>query len=457
MANPGISPGLSNAIDNVLTQTSITEFTLDVQITNTDDASYTYVPDWIDALYIAQSFGEKIADDLHIQLSLSPPDYMKLFNNSKSLQCAIRLVYYDSQRSQRIFSTPPIARIYKAFLQDPQDLSKKYTTGALMPTQSMPLTEQHVGARIHATLHLIESSVYTLRQQKFHGIYSKVKIGDVIAHILQSFSITQFYMVPPDNIMVYDHIVIPPAEGFDTIFDLLQYQYGVYMKGIDWYYTGGILYIYPAYENTPAISYTANIYNAPSGNYAGMHSYHYNNPLGNTLSIVSTTKVETQDISRPAAENSGNAFSFLRASSIIDNYVTTNANGTFINNNNALTVSTVTDRTMSKNANNPKHTKTTDNIFEQSSRLAKMDAVLIGCGWKNAVPYLLYPGHSLKYQFDRNSVFTTQQGCLERVIYSFTRQRQLSHGFVFGGDATLRFRAISDVTNTPQSTGLSSS
>lgn len=452
--NLNVSAALGNAINAVLSSNSITEFTLDIQITNTDDSTYNFVPDWIDKLTITQNFAEKFGDIVMLDFQSSPTDYMKLFNNSKSLQVALRIVYYDSQNSQRVFTPPPIARVYKAMLVNPQDLSKKYTTGSLMPTAAMPQTEQHVSARIPTTLHLIETTVYTLRQQKVHGIYQSAKSADVMAHIIQSFSIKQLYMVPPDNLMVWDHIVIPPALGIDEIFDYLQYHHGVYMKGIDWYYTNNMMYIYPAYENNPVIQYKANIYNAPDGSYAGMHSYHNSIPASNQLGIVSTSKVKTKDISRPAAENVGTNFSFVRASSIIDKFSTTTAKGTFINNNNSLTVGSTTDRTISNNANNPQYTKVTDNIFEESSKLAKWDAVRLECDWINAVPFLLYPGHNITYSFDKNSVFTSQQGILEGVVYTFNRKRQLGNGYVYGGNATLTFRADSDVTNTPQTTSL---
>ena len=136
----------------------------------------------------------------------------------------------------------------------------------------------------------------------------------------------------------------------------------------------------------------------------------------------------------------------MRSSTLLDKSITTNNQGSFINNNNSLTVGTKTDRTISNAANNPRYTKTTDNIFEESSKLAKWQAVLLEIGWNNAVPFLLYPGHNIRYNFDKNSVFTTQQGILERVIYTFKRQRQLSHGYIYGGSALLNIRADSDVT-----------
>jgi len=180
-ANLNVSAALAGAIDAVLAPKTITEFTVDCSITSLNDASYNFTPDWIDHLTITQSFAENFGDIVMLQFACKPADYMTLFNNSQGLQVALRFVYYDSQLAQRVFTPPPVARVYKAVLLDPQDLSKKYTTGSLMPTATMPQTEQHVSTRIPATLHLIESTVYTLRQQQIHGIYKTAKAADVMS------------------------------------------------------------------------------------------------------------------------------------------------------------------------------------------------------------------------------------------------------------------------------------
>lgn len=450
MSNLNVSAGMAQAIQTVLQQESITEFTVDLQITNLNDSTYSFTPSWLDQLIITQDYANNFADDVELTFTAGPDDYMELFNNSMGLQVSMRIVFVNSQTAQRVFTPPPIARTYKAMLKDPQDLSKKYTTGALKPTARMPLTEQHVSTRIPVKLHLIESAAYTLRQQQFHSTYKNNTVAQVIAHITKSFSINQLYMVAPDNTMAWSHITVPPSQNIDVVFDYLQFTYGVYMKGIDWYYTNNMLYLYPAYENNPVIKYTADIYNAPDGDYGGMLSYHILNTASNNIGIVSTSKVKTTDISRPSAENAGTGASFMRASSVIDRYSTTNAQGTFINTNNSLTVGSPTDRTISAQANNPKYSKTTDNIFLESSKIAKWNAVLLECDWKSAIPFQIYPGHNTKYHFDKDGTFTFQQGIMEKIVYTFERKRKTAVGNVYAGNATINLRANSDVTNAAQ-------
>ncbi len=451
MGDLNVSAALGAAIQTVLSGNSTTEFTIDLQFTNTNNNSFGQTPLWVDSMTITQDFANNYCDSLTLSLTASPTDYQALFSNSKELMVSVRLVLIDSQTAQPVFNPAPTVRTYRALLKNPQDLSKKYTTGSLTPTPNMPLTEQHIGTRIPVALSLMEADAYTLRQQQYNGMFTGNTINEVIHHITKSYNVKQLYLVPPDNTMKWDHIVIPPGNNIDTIFDYLHFTYGIYMNGLDWYFSGSTLYIYPGYQNHPTIPHTADIFNAASGTYAGMKSYHTNDLASNNLRIVSTTQVKTTDLSRPAAENIGSGSSFLRSGRLIDKFVTTNANGTFINTNAGLTVGTPVGRTMANAANNPKFSKPTDNIFFESSKLAKWNAMTLECGWKNAVPFLLYPGHSIKYHFDSQGKIQVTQGILENVVYHVTRQRRLGNGNTYSADAILNFRADSDVTDPQNS------
>ncbi len=307
-SNLSISAAMETAVNNVLSQTSITEFIINVQLTNLSNQSFSYSPLWIDHMKITQNFSGNFTDDIRLEFGAAPQDYQLIYANTQGLVVSIRFVYVNSLTSTRVYTPPPIVRNYLAMLVDPQDLSKKYTTGSLVPTQEMPLTEQHISLRIPVKLNLIEIAAYTLRQQQFHGLFQKAKIADVISYVTKSFNISQLYLVPPDNKMTWQHISIPPSQNVDEIFDYLHHTYGIYMKGIDWYYTNKTLYVYPAFENNPVIKYKANIYNSPNKSYAGILSSHAVDSGSNTTNIVSTTQVATSDISRPSAENTGTGY-----------------------------------------------------------------------------------------------------------------------------------------------------
>lgn len=432
------------AVNNILARESATSFTVDIKITNMNNPGFIYSPLWVDTININQNFSDNFADEIYIDFQVSPYDYMQIFNNAKGLIVNLRFVHIDPTTMKRIFNPKPTSKTYKALLMNPVDLLKKFTPGHLMPTDRSPLTEQKNSLLVPVKLWLIEDSAYTLRQQKFSGNLTKVTLSDAIHYVAHKFNIKQVYITPPDNTLKWEHIIFPPYKGLNEIFDYLQETYGVYMKGIDWYYTNNTLYIYPAYENNPSIPYIANIYHIGKNMYSGLGSYHYL-PANNLINIISTTVVHTQDISQAAAEEDGNAYSFLRSSTVIDNYTTTTKDGTFVNNNNSLTVGTKVDRMASQNALHLKYSKPTDNIHHQNSKLAKWDAVLIKCGWVHVVPFLLVPGHNIKYYFDKNGIFSLQQGILESVSYHLKPIQKLDTGYTYGGSADLQIRADSDI------------
>ena len=263
-------------------------------------------------------------------------------------------------------------------------------------------------------------------------------MSQAFAYLIQVFAAKQCYIVPPDNLNKYDHIVIPPGKELSDIFDYLQDTYGCYNKGCEWYYTDNTLFIYPGFENQPKIPYIANIFNSFAGMYGGHKSYH--SIQGNTTSIVSNVKAKTKDLTHMAAENEGTSRTFLRATMLIDNYSTTSKHGTVIAKNPALMVGNPSISPVIPGASYPKYQKPTDNIFKVNTNIAKNQAVLITLGWQQAILYAFKPGHKIKYFFDNNNVFTVANGILESVKYKVEKTVKLGPGQVYKCTCDLQFR-----------------
>ena len=444
-----VSSAMTSAINRVYSNLSLTEFTIDVTLTSATDNKYTFNPLFLDAIQIVQESSNSLddtlpayANELTMSFNVSPTEYMSIFDHAKDLIVLMTIVYVDTQVGAKVYNPKPITRKYKAIVKDLQNLYTKYTTGSLQPTKAMGIREQHVATRIPITLQLIEYKAYTLRQQQFHGMFENSTVGAVISYVVKTFGIGTLYMVPPDNTHVWSNIVIPAAMNFDEVFDYLQEKYGVYMKGLEFYYSDDTLYIYPPYENKPVFPYLANIYNAASGSNSGSNGYH--SITGTTLDIVSTTKAQTRDIAVTSAENQGSSTGFLRASQVIDGFIGTTPKKSAIIKNNSLVISNKKQTTMSNNANNIKFKKATDNIFKESSELSRWNATMIRCGWLMAVPFLLQPGHAIKYAFDNNNIFTSKTGILESIVYNIAQKSRMNLGPLYSCRADMRLRVTSD-------------
>ena len=448
--NVTISPVMAKAVNNVLSTQVPTEFTFTINLTSESDTTYKYTPSFfIESASITQNFADDYTDDIRVSFTASPQEYMAIFNHAQDLLATTIRIYVNQQSGQRIYTIPPIVKSYKALLLNQENLYSKHPTGALQPTPNMPIVEQHVATRIPVHLQLIEKEAYTLRQQQFHGIFSNSTVASAIAAIVDKFEIKQLNFISPDNTHSWGNIVIPPAQNINDIFDYIQFTYGVYMKGIEFYYTNNTLYIYPPYELSPKMPSVVNFYNSPNGSYAGAFSYH--SVTGNTIDIVTTDKVETKDLSIMASENVGGSFSFLRASKLVDGFVGVSDNGVYVSKDASLTVGTPYSRTMVNNANVDRYQAATDNIFIQSSKLVKWQASLVSTKWLHAVPDLLIPGHKSTWNIDDNGVFKKRNGILEAVHYDIKFIRKSMAGPVYSCDAEFRLRVDSDTVNNASS------
>jgi len=445
MSSTSVSTVMNEAINSILASahTTATEFNISITLTSADNPKFIVVPLFIEEMTITEDYSNAYAEVVTVKFTVSPLEYELIFKNMKDLLAAVTIVYIDAQHSKLVFDPPPINRKYKAILKNPQNLSTKFTTGSLRPTIDQPKTEQHVSARIPVELQMIEYEAYVIRQQQFHAMFSNTNVQALINHIAKVYNIPRLYLVKPDNTHTWSNIVIPPGKSISDIFDFIQVTYGVYMKGIEFFYTDKTLYVYPPYEMRPVIPYTANIFNAPEGAYSGSRAYHATD--SKNISIVSTTSVDTKDLAVSSAENTGSSKSFIRASQLIDNFSGLTQAGVRVSHNNSLTVSGRNSRTMTRNANNDRYGKTTDNIFHEASELAKWNATLVKLGWLQAVPYVLRPGHAVKYAYDDNGIFVSKSGILEVVVYKIAHQRRLDVGNTYSCRADMRLRVESDL------------
>ncbi|CAM6000870.1 unnamed protein product [Sphagnum balticum] len=434
---------MQNAVTRVMGTQTFTEFVLTVKLTSGADSTYSFSPVLVDTFHIVQNFSDDYTDNITISFLASANDYANIYDNRTELLATIKIVYIDShdQSGNKVYDPAPITKQYTAIMLDPKNIR------AQIPRTkdfSYPLITQTDVPNVPVHLQLIETPIYKLRHRQFHGMFSNCTVTSVMRAAAQFFGMTQVYMVPPDNTNTYEHLIIPPAKELSDIFDYLQDTYGIYMKGCEFYYTGGILYVYPPYENEPAIEYHANIFNSFGGMYSGSISYHLKEDK--TISIISNQKADTKDLTNSAAENHGTAATFLRSSRVIDQYTTTDASGTKIASDNALNVSVDGIAPVVTNSNNSKYKRASDNIFRESSELAKYQAILIKCGWTNALPYSIYPGHAVHYYFDDGGVFQKYKGIFEGIEYMVKQSKKGSTGQSYFCSANMVFRAVPEST-----------
>lgn len=440
-----LSAAMNSAVQKVLARPICTEFVIDLKVICSTDTSFSFKPLFLDKMTIIQDPPTNYADKITVYFECSPTEYMAMYNRHQELRAILVTKYVDAQTEQYVFDPEPTVKRYVAIIKDAQDLYKKYATGQLQATERSPRSEQHQAARVPVALDLVEESVYNLRHLRFTSIYQETTMKDLLLHIARSvkeLGVREVHLIPPDNVLAYNHVTIPSLD-FSSIILFLQQRYGVYLKGVDFYVSEGVLYIYPPYENRPKHPQVINVYNVASNRFAGLKSYHQYTDA-RTLNIVAAGGTSTRNIAEEAAENVGTGVTFTRSSQLVDNYVTMTKNGPVISQNNTVAIANKTNRSMRVNANNSIHSQTTDNIFLAASKLAQWDAVLVAFAWPQAVPMSMLPGAHIQYHYDENNIFVTRHGILESVSYEILPKTRTGLGTVYNCSATVQFRIEPD-------------
>lgn len=421
----------ASAIRRVLDTAAANRFTPVLTITSETNTSYTFTPMMVTSWSLSQKPSAQYLDDITISFKISPADYLGLYDNAQGLLASVRMSFVDRD-GKKVYNPPPKTRQYRAILVNPQDIRHRLKDANL-----------HTTPQMEVSVRLLEKKAYDLRLPKFSGMFKANTVEDVIRYIAaKGFEIEKLVLAPPDNTHKYDHIVVPPTKGFDEVFDYLQATYGVYMKGVESYFTNDTLYIYPPYDKAQTVTDSITLYDAPGHEYAGLPGYHSNN--SGALEIVATGESQSRDLSQIGAENNGTSVMFMRSSQLVDGGATTTAKGTEFADDAAATIRMASNKTASGKASNAQYAGQTDNPFAVSSAMAKFDTTLVRTAWVQATPYLVRPGQAVRYVTDKDGRMITSDALLEEISYQTVRGDNGPDGMpLFTCAATLQLRVAS--------------
>ncbi len=418
---------LAAAISAVMQQSTPAQYGLSIMLISSSNTSYTFTPTVIETMLIAQDYIGEYTDTIQMEFRISTADYADLFDQIQNLMAVLTITYltYDARPA---LSIPPIQRQYKVTVVNPKDVRKQVVDAHLRTTPDNLIC-----------IKLIEPVVYPIRQIRIHGIYQSTTLSGVCRHIAQSLNIKNLQMVPLDNTHQYDHVTIPPFKDISNIYLWLHSTYGLYMKGVNFYFTNNRLYIYAPFDTTPTFPNAVTIYQAEEGAYAGATSFH--KLSGNDIEIVSNSRPTSQDLSQAGSENRGTAMMFLRASTLVDGIVNVDpTNGAQFNPDAAISVRLNTANLVDSSNQNSYYGKATDNPFSLASVLAERQALMTEIDWPHGIPFKLSPGGAVTYISDENSMTVKRTGIVESVRYAFGRADRNSATIMYVCMAKVKLR-----------------
>lgn len=440
---------LQKKIIDIVNITKSNYFTLTCVIKSFDDDKLNVEIEHIDGLTINENFVANYADDITLYAQMKPLDLMNLLEFKTSLYCAIRIDYIDMEGGDYILSEEPEIYYYVIFLKNTDDIYKKYHISAISRyhEEEVPILPSHSGTLIPTTFQLLESTAYSLHKQQLTGMYTNVDIASMLKYISKSFGVDSLDLYPVDNTVQFKHFIIPPEYAkFDQIFNYIQNKYGVYRKGLNYYFYRGVFYIYPAFDTHISKKTIINVYRGPKNSYLGMKNYFTEEHKGDitTLNIVSTADMKNIKLTEIGLEEIGTNVVFLRSDKMIDESRKLEDDKFYVNEDNNLTISSSFTQSAMKNAAIPTYISPTINLFKASSTLEQANGEMIILSWPLARPFRIIPGSEVHFYYDKEEI-EDKNGIVDSISYHILKQTFNNKIPSFSIDAKLSIRIESEI------------
>lgn len=445
---------------------------------------FDFTPHRINSFRLEQNFADNYMNHYELNVVLTPQQYQLLFYNYKDLRCTIHFYSANVNTSQIFGKTDkgdPLLVIEDAYciFKDKQDILKRTPKSALIPENPNEKNTTHQEQYLDNILfQIVPKEDYQFRAGDINTILNKATIRDAIMAIANSAECVDAIMcVEPDNKTVYKNIVIPPILSLPAALSFLQEYYGIYNKGLGFFYQAGCLYVYPKYETSPILPkdkapdvaiYTKNkyatiqgevlldemgdggmthIYMVGNDSYDGMQYYH--GFEGKTIHIVSNGKAIFRDMADAGMENVGYGFVAHHSDrdidlgrTIIDSKIPTNNRfgiwpiNIHQNPNNSYLTQDGQNKELGTTSTmaNVQYVDDKSNIYAIQSKLNSYRRNLAGFEWNDAVPFTFRPGYRICYHYDgedesRRNLndstasslqYMTKNGVVDAVTYTFT-------------------------------------
>lgn len=418
-----VKPGkkLETIANKILDSTSSTQLISKCLIYSPTNEKVQITLPYFHTLKIKQQFSFAYTDEITFDVTFPMEDFLVVLQNAQDLRLMVSFHQVIHTSTKVIDNITPIQLNYRVIISNADELLKQLTRQELIVTTETGKLESVHGRLHRMTLQLIESDIYEIRHKQFNGLLKNVTMKDAIYYCANLLGITNISMVEPDNTRVYSSLSLPPMLDISTAFDFLQDRYGIYSKGLVYYYTNKMLYIYPGFETSPKTETVVNIYNVPESSYMSAPGYHYFDEGGN-IHILCNQKVDAKNLAAQSVENKGNYKIALRTDMALDHVRTVQGDKGTFQKDNALSCGMTANRGMVSDVKNAKYETSSNNAFKMASDLVKMDCIILVSGWSKALPYLIKPGTKVIYHYEDLSVYTTRTGIIEELDYSISQQ-----------------------------------
>lgn len=419
-----LSDGLKSSTENILTNSTSQIMLITCTLSSPDNPDFNITINQIKSLDTIQSYSDTYMDYIEIEFDLTPTDYQQVMQNYQNLNCSITIssTNLNTTDEQNILHTFE----YKFIMQNKEDIFKNVPSSNLIASSTTGTLEHHNSTYIPVTAQLVDPIIYKIRQQQINFILNQASVKDTLHFLAYLFGIKDVHIIAPDNTTKYNTIIVPPMMNFSNVFNYIHRKYGVYNQGFNYYYSNGILYIYPAFKVSGIESpSTIHIYQVGNNHLSGADSYHYFDNLD--LHLISNTSANNKQLLDQQLENIGSSFIVQNGNNVIDNWRIVNADGSFTIPDTGIQAFQIdTDKGIETDTHHPLFKFSNNNTFMHMSELSQVNLTPITLGWEHAVLFSFKPGWKVCYHYDdQDNIYKIDDGICTSVTYSIKPIQQL--------------------------------
>lgn len=425
MAGLVLSAAMEKSVSEIMTAAVSNFLQIECVLSSPTNPKLVINVRYINHLDIVQDFISNYTDNIELDIELTPAEYFDAIDNYQDLKCTLHFYNINKVTSIRIGRV--LSFDSRFIFKNKQDLMKQYSRASLIRKEGEPLLEKHISTRIPITAQLMDPVIYNVRRTQMNFIARDVTMSDTLHLLTELVGLKKIYLVPPDNKTKYTNMILPPMLSVAEAFGYLQKDLGkgVYYKGFNYYFTNGIMYIYPLYEINPPSPNTVHIYRIGKDLWMGADSYHIYK--GKDLHFVSNMEAIDKDSIELNLENYGSAFLIQNGKQVPDNWTYVDTKSKLqIAKNGIKTVQLNTKAGSVTDSYIPKFKFSSDNDYVHTSELASNNVVLMQAGWANAVPFALNPGWKIVWHYDDKDTYMTKTGTCLSVVYTIRQANRMT-------------------------------
>jgi hypothetical protein len=366
---------------------------------------------------INRHYTMNFAEEIMVELQVAPSQYVdKIYPNRQNITVTLYQIPLNEDGSEN-WDEKRYLQIYRGMIKGGKDLK-------LNPNREQGNSEDlDMGGHVVVEFQLVSRALEQLRLRLPGGPYRNTTAGRVLKSIFDQErqrikvdsieAITGVDMVPPDNTVIREHVVVDHGLQLIELPSFLQNRAGgIYNADIAFFLQGDKIYIWPKYglDRKERDKQVLTIFDIPANQFPGVERT-YRETLGQVI-ILTTGNSSNTDVSEALDLNQGNGIRFTDAMSVLNGMIEM-VDGKPIARRGASASEFVDEvRQTGLNFAPIAKERITSNAMKMASKLAPRKGMTMQLTWENANPFLVYPGMPVRIYTPRDGVLEERKGVL---------------------------------------------